>query len=144
MSTQIIEMFKQSNSRMNSIMKDKTADLDRIGVAQREFEGEIKLINAVVSAYGIMSKNARAKDGLNRMNILDDTTAIDLGLGDPEIDKVKCPMRDGTLILRQECLDYSGQADHMDECKGCEIGQATKRLLCPVPIQFGEYGEQSV
>jgi hypothetical protein len=113
---------------MKKLMEGKgTLNLDVIASAQREFEGQIKLINAVVSAYGISSKNKRALTGLQRMNLMDDTTAIDLMLGDPEVDKVKCPEQD-TLITRQECLDYSGS--HSD-CAGCEIGTATKRKLLP-------------
>jgi len=100
--------------------------LEQISSAQREFEGQIKLINAVVSAYGIASKNKRAMTGLERMNLMDDTTAIDLMLGDPEVDKVKCSEHDD-LITRQECLDYSGK--HYEECKGCEVGLATKNKL---------------
>jgi hypothetical protein len=112
---------------MEKLMGSRDVDYKKIAHAQREFEGQIKLINAVVSAYGISSKNKRALAGLQRMNLMDDTTAIDLMLGDPEIDKVKCPEQE-TLITRQECLDYSGS--HPD-CAGCEIGIATKRKLLP-------------
>jgi hypothetical protein len=122
---QITQMFMESNARMKKIMKGGFR-LDEIASAQREFEGQIKLINAVVSAFGIASKNKRALDGLNKMNLMDDSTAIDLLLGDPEVDKVKCPEHDD-LITRAECLDYSGS--HSDECLGCEIGQATKNKL---------------
>lgn len=65
---------------------------------------------------------------LENKNMFDEATAIDLGLGDPEVDKVKCPERDD-LITRAECLDYSGS--HMDDCSGCEIGKATKAKLLP-------------
>ena len=113
---------------MKKLMEGKgTVNLDVIASAQREFEGQIKLINAVVSAYGISSKNKRALTGLQRMNLMDDTTAVDLMLGDPEADKVKCPEQE-SLITRQECLDYSGT--HPD-CSDCEIGIATKRKLLP-------------
>jgi len=126
---QIIQMFKDSNTRMNQLMDGKTLSrLDVIAAAQREFEGQIKLINAVVSAYGISSKNKRALKGLEKMNIMDDTTAIDLMLGDPEIDKVKCPIQE-KIICRHDCLDYSGS--HFDDCQGCEIGRATKEKLLP-------------
>jgi len=127
---QITQMFMESNNRMKQIMKG-VFRLDEIAAAQREFEGQIKLINAVVSAYGIASKNKRALTGLERMNLMDGTTAIDLMLGDPEVDKVKCPLQPD-LITRQECLDYAGS--HYEECKGCEIGLATYRLLTP-PVQ---------
>jgi hypothetical protein len=125
---QITQMFQESNTRMKQIMKGEFK-LEQVSSAQREFEGQIKLINAVVSAFGIASKNKRAMTGLERMNLMDETTAIDLMLGDPEVDKVKCPEHDD-LITRSECLDYSGS--HSDECSGCEIGIATKDKLIPV------------
>ena len=121
-------MFMESNTRMKQIMKGDFR-LDQISAAQREFEGQIKLINAVVSAFGIAAKNKRALVGLDRMNLMDDSTAIDLLLGFPDDDKVKCP--DRGLIPRAECLDHSGYPKHCDECDGCEIGKATKDKLLP-------------
>ena len=59
---QITQMFQESNARMKSIMKG-SFKLDEIAAAQREFEGQIKLINAVVSAFGIASKKKRALVG---------------------------------------------------------------------------------
>ena len=122
---QIVQMFKESNSRMQKIMKGNFV-VDEVTSAQREFEGQIKLVNAVVNAFGIASKNKRAMKGLERMNIMDPSTAVDLMLGDPEVDKVKCPIKDG-LITRSDCLDYSG--DHFEDCKNCDIGSETKRVL---------------
>ena len=124
---QVIQMFKESNTRMKQIMKGEFQP-DSIVSAQREFEGQIKLVNAVVNAFGIASKNKRAMKGLERMNIMDQTTSVDLMLGDPEVDKVKCPLND-KLITRSECLDYSG--GHFDDCTGCEVGNETKRILLP-------------
>lgn len=124
---QVIHMFKESNSRMKKIMTgDFRAEV--ISAAQREFEGQIKLLNAVISAFAIQSKNRRVMDGLNKMNLMDDNSAIDLCLGDPNMDKVKCPYHEN-LITRSECLDYSGH--HYDDCKGCEIGRAVKDVLLP-------------
>ena len=123
---QITQMFMESNNRMKKIMKGGFR-LDEMSAAQREFEGQIKLINSVVSAFGIASKNKRALVGLKNMNLMEDDTAVDLLLGDPEVDKVKCPEL-GKLITRAECLDYSG--DHHEECSGCEIGATTKERLC--------------
>ena len=125
---QIVQMFMESNSRMKKIINGGL-HLDQVAALTREFEGQIKLFNAVVSAYSITSKNQRTMKGLNRMNIMDETTAVDLMLGDPEVDKVKCPLQDH-LITRSECLDYSGHHS-LDDCKGCEIGKATKDLLLP-------------
>lgn len=88
-----------------------------------------KYCNLVIQAYAVSSKNKRAMAGLEKMNLIDDTTAIDLMLGDPEVDKAKCPLKDN-LITRAECLDYSGT--HYDDCVGCEIGKATKDKLIPI------------
>ncbi len=118
-------MFMESNNRMKKIMKGDFK-LEEITAAQREFEGQIKLLNAVVSAFGIASKNKRAMAGLEKMNLMDDTTAVDLMLGDPEVDKVKCPV-ENKIMSRADCLDYSGS--HYTECKGCEIGLKTKEML---------------
>jgi len=126
-------MFQESNLRMKRLMNALESgvklDMDIVAAAQREFEGQIKTINATVSMYAVMSKNKRAIAGLDKMNIMDDTTAIDLMLGDPESDKVKCPLQDN-LITRAECLDYSGSHGE-DDCHGCEIGRATKAKLLP-------------
>lgn len=120
-------MFKDSNDRMKRIMSGKYVpdDMDR---AQREAEIMVKNCNIVMGFYQTAAKNARTMKGLDKMNLMDDTTAIDLMLGDPEVDKVKCPLQDN-LITRSECLDYSGS--HYDECSGCEIGAATKNKLLP-------------
>lgn len=105
--------------------KAHTFSMEELSAAQREFEGQIKLINAVVSAFGIASKNKRTLSGLERMNIMDDTTAVDLGLPAPEEDKVKCPQFG--MITRADCLDKSGTNEHYEECKGCEIGISSRR-----------------
>lgn len=124
---QITLMFMESNKRMKVILKGGFK-YEEIAAAQREFEGQIKLINSVVSAFGIASKNKRAMSGLKNMNLIDENTAIDLLLGDQENDKVKCHEMDH-LITKAECLDYSG--NHHEICSGCEIGIAVKDALCP-------------
>jgi hypothetical protein len=130
--TQLSQMFKDSNLRMKKLMaaleSGVKVDMEVIAAAQREFEGRVKTINSTVSMYAVMSKNRRAAAGIERMNLMDDTTAIDLMLGDPETDKVKCPLHDD-LITRAECLDYSGS--NGDDCRGCEVGRATKAKLLP-------------
>ena len=124
-------MWMESNIIMKRLLKaiegtDKP-DMEVVAAAYRGFEAQVKLINAHVAMFSIKSKNDRALRAFERMNLMDETTAIDLMLGDPEVDKVKCPIH-VNLITRSECLDYSGH--HFDDCSGCEIGTATKdRLL---------------
>jgi hypothetical protein len=129
---QIIQLFQDSNTRMKRLMKAiegaNKPDMEVIAAAQRECEAQLKGFNVVASLYSVASKNKRAMAGVDRMGLMDDTTTIDFMLGDPEVDKVKCPYHDN-LITRAECLDYSGH--HYDECSGCETGKATKDKLLP-------------
>ena len=138
---QIVTLFQNSNERMKRLMKSiegtKKPDMEVVAAAQRECEIQIKTFNAIASFYGTASKNERTKGGMDRimgglekMNIMDEQVAIDMGLNDPELDKVKCPEHEH-LITRAECLDYSGS--HYEQCSGCEIGKVTKDKLCPKP-----------
>ena len=132
---QNVKMFMESNKRMEKLMKTvegKTkldeSEMTAIDKAQREYEGQIKHINSVIAFFGIDSKNKRTRVAMERMNLIDETTAVDLMLGDPEVDKVRCPEHN-ELITRAECLDHSGS--HVDDCSGCEIGKATRNKLLP-------------
>ncbi|MFH1999108.1 MAG: hypothetical protein ABIK28_05465 [Planctomycetota bacterium] len=111
---------------MRSLEGVNKPDMAVIAAAQRDAEVQLKTINAVASLFSVASKNRRMMLTLDRQGVMDETTAIDFMLGDPEIDKVKCPEHDN-LITRSECLDYSGH--HHEECSGCEIGVATKDKL---------------
>lgn len=112
---QIVKMFEESNARITKIMSGRY-NREQIQDACREFQTQVKLVNSVISWYGITSKNKRGAVAMEKMNLLDDHTAIDLGVL-PDNDKIKCPDND-TLILRSECLDYSGS--HNDSCSGCD------------------------
>lgn len=123
---QITAMFKESNSRMKKIMSGEYNG-DQIMAAQREFEGQIKLANAVIQAYAVAAKNRRALAGLEKMNIMDEHTAIDLGLGDVEVDRIKCPEKG--IMMRQDCLDFSSRPENYENCKECEHFATTRRLI---------------
>jgi hypothetical protein len=113
---------------MRSLEGVDKPDMAVIAAAQRDAEVQLKTINAVASLFAVASKNKRMMVTLDRQGVMDESTAIDFMLGDPEVDKVKCPCHDD-LITRAECLDYSGH--HFEDCSGCEIGKATKDKLLP-------------
>lgn len=96
---------------------------------QREAEIQIKTVNVVIQAYAVTSKNKRTITGLEKMNLLDENTAVDLGLGDLEVDKIKCPEKG--IIIRRECLDFSGKKANYETCKECDHFATTRRLLLP-------------
>jgi len=86
-----------------------------------------KMIGQQIQEANLAIQNRKAYRILKQKNIVDETTAIQVE-GDKENDKVKCPVQ-GKLITRAECLDYSGESEHMEECSGCEIGIENKKLL---------------
>lgn len=129
MSSQIVKMFEESNRRLKAIMSGKYK-AENIAAEQREFEGQIKLLNAVVSAYAVTSKNARAMKDMQKMNLLSSSSAIDI-LANYEDEKVCCPEQGDKLITRKECLDYSGDNENIDQCQNCENFGITRRLLLP-------------
>lgn len=135
---QLVQMFEDSNSRMKSIMKQtKKYSPEELSQAQREFEAQIKLLNAVISAHGIASKNKRAMVSMERMNLMDESTAIDFLECGREEDKVKCPNLHNP-ITRAECLDRSGSSTHYEECLKCDIGKASRRLCNVTELSKGE------
>jgi len=114
-------MKKVTNPKLN-------IDIEIIREAQREAGIQIKHLNAAISYYSVQSKNARMKKGMQNMNIIDDTSAVDAVFCCSDNEKVKCPLKT-ELITRDECLDTSGS--NGNECNGCEIGKRTKEKLLP-------------
>lgn len=126
---QLVQMFKNSNERMKQIVSGRF-NPETIDKAQREAEIQNRMMNQVVQIFAITEKNKRAWGAMKKMNLIDDTTAVDLCLGSPEVDKVVCPYHDNP-ITRSECLDDSGKAENMERCQGCETGAESKRMLLP-------------
>lgn len=72
----IFSMINESNKRMMELAnKENNYDPTRIANAQREFESQIALIDVIVHAYGIASKNKRARVNQEDREI-DNTVAI--------------------------------------------------------------------
>lgn len=126
---QITKMMMDSNKMLSDA--DKAEGLEnKLKIKIDILNVQVKILNSVVQMHTSEAKNKRAMRNFERMNLMDGTTAIDLLLGDPEVDKVKCPLF-GKIITRAECLDLSGTAENVDHCSKCEIGIATKERLLP-------------
>lgn len=125
---QIVKIFQDSNKLLNQVMQNKF-DEKQINAALRLFDVQIKSANVVIQAYAVSSKYQRTIKGLERMNIMDDTVAIDLGLGDPALDKVKCQLKEGEIIYRTECLELNGEEKNYPTCRACVNKGVTARML---------------
>lgn len=127
---QLVYILNESNDRYQQLKRGtygKTLEILR--ELRSESQLQVKTIGTMIHLHSVGVKAKQLEKQMDRINVLDDSTAIEIPLGDPEVDKVKCPEHDD-LITRSECLDYSGA--HHDECSGCEIGRATKEKLIPV------------
>lgn len=125
---QFVKMMQDSNRRMETMMKAITSgtEYDRQAMEQaaREYEDQIKQFNMMFPYLNVMLGKGKGASALKKMNIMDETTAIDTGVS-AEDGKVNCPIRG--LISAKECLDISGTHD---ECPtGCEIGKEVKQTL---------------
>ena len=81
-------------------------------------------INCNKASKGILAHNIIGK------NIVSDDTAIDMDAVRIE-EKIKCPEKGGNLINRDECLDYSGDSDHVSACQKCKHFKITRKRICP-------------
>ncbi len=118
-------MFEESNARLKKIMKGDYSR-DQVADAYREFAGQTKLLAVLATIHAVESKNRRVIARLAGKNLMDEHTAINLGLPVGE-GYVVCAQQDGRTVTKEECLDYSGS--HVDECRGCEAGRAVRSAL---------------
>lgn len=68
---------------------------------------------------------------LLKTNLIGNGTAIDLSLEEIEEEKILCPLNDA-FMTRAECLDFSGEEQHFDDCIKCDVGLENKKLMVPV------------
>lgn len=82
------------------------------------------------AAFGHPDGGKSYRDAVERKGLHDPTEALASLPHEIEYGIVICPLSK-SQITRGECLDYSGEEGHYEDCKGCEIGLANKKLLTP-------------
>jgi hypothetical protein len=65
---------------------------------------------------------------MDSMNILSDNVAVDV-ISSGKIEMVKCPEQGGTVIDREECLDFSGTSENIDRCQKCDQFIVTRKYI---------------
>ena len=78
---------------------------------------------ALTGKYGKKRTKQLFDDG-----IIGNGTVVDLSLEEIEEEKILCPFND-THLTRAECLDFSGQEQHFEDCVKCNVGLENKKLL---------------
>lgn len=85
---------------------------------------------ALTLKYG--AKGTKLIASFTEINLIGDGSAIDTDTYIAEVEKIKCPQKEGELIERQECLDFSGEEKRYDDCRGCNHFAPTRRLILGV------------
>ena len=73
------------------------------------------------------SHGKKIKDAISKSNLISDGECIDMQ-DDVEVESILCPDMD-KAITRAECLDYSGDHQHMDDCQSCGNFVVTRERL---------------
>ena len=122
------KIYQDALALLDQVMKNKFDDR-QIRAALPLLNILVKQENVIISAHAVAFKYQKTIKNLEKMNIIDTSTAIDLGLGDPGLDKVKCPLKSGELIYRSECLDLNGEAENAFCCRTCDNKGITARKM---------------
>lgn len=114
--------------RLLSLLDHKKITLDELH-GRIEVYGQIeRRAKLMINAYSLALKNGKLLGRIVKSNIIGDMAAIDIG-DDYQLEKVKCSLEEGKIIIRQECLDLSGQKKNYDVCKECASFIITRQLL---------------
>lgn len=90
-----------------------------------------KRVNHMIQINALAAKEGKSGKSYGRMlnaNIIGDG-AIQIENQDAEV--VKCSEQGGKCISRNDCLDYSGAALHIDNCQSCDQFSITRKQVCP-------------
>jgi len=88
--------------------------------------GSLIQIAALQSKEG---KNGKTYSRFIAMNIISDGDAIVIKCAESTM--IKCSSKGDLLMSREACLDYSGDARHIETCQHCEQFAKTRKQLCP-------------
>lgn len=89
--------------------------------------------NIRIAMFGYPNGGRPFLNSLERKGISNETEVIPFLPAEIEHQRVLCPISHMEMT-RGECLERSGEEQHYEDCKGCEIGSHVKKLLTP-PIQ---------
>jgi hypothetical protein len=94
------------------------------------FNQTAKRINQMIQIASLSLKEGKSNKIVRRLvdaNIIGERQAI--VIRDAVEEQVKCPEQGGKLIFREECLDFSGEENHIDACQHCHQFSITRKAL---------------
>jgi hypothetical protein len=113
----------------------KTITEEEFWIYMETYRHELKAGNALLSAYIHAEKSQKLFRTFKNIGLIGENGVIDIG-EDFEMEKVRCELEGKKILIRQECLDLSGEKKNYDICKECIHYEITRRLLLP------DYGQR--
>lgn len=105
-------------------------DKETAALALKAYSESGKRVDQLLKCYSMVISHGKAARQIVAKNIVSEGTAIDMGMDQIE-EKFKCPAKGDILTNRSDCLDYSGDLEHIDRCQNCEHFATTRRQVCP-------------
>lgn len=93
-------------------------------VSPESYFAQLAGINQIERQQGIILKTVKLSEKMRAP--LSAIAGIKM-IGDLETEEIKCPGLSGKMIMRSECLDFSGE-EKFKQCL-CKVGKETQELL---------------
>ena len=125
----VIETEYQEIRQITKGILAGTIDKETAALALKAYSESGKRVDQLLKCYSMVISHGKAARQIVAKNIISEGTAIDMGLNQIE-EKFKCPAKGDLLMNREDCLDYSGEEQHIDFCQQCPQFVTTRRQEC--------------
>lgn len=123
-------LLEQEIKELRKLRKDYMAGK----VSQDDLYGQLSIYSQIEKrAKQILQAHALAArfgkpvyNKLSNSNLIGNGSCIEVE--DVESEMVECPDQ-GKFITREQCLGFSGEKEHMEDCLSCEHYKQTRNLL---------------
>lgn len=113
---------------MNKRIMAGTITPDEVKMRISIYQETEKRAKMMLQAFTLSAKHGkRATSSITSSNLIGDGAMIDIG-ADQEDETISCPDLEKT-ITRHECLDYSGDSKHTEDCQSCPNFSITRKVL---------------
>ena len=124
----LLEQEIKELRQMNKQIMDGSIKPDEVSQRIAVYTQTEKRAKMMLQAFALQAKHGkRAMNPITSKDLIGDGSVIDMNT-DVETDVVSCPDLERN-ITRHECLDYSGDKEHVASCISCKNFNTTRRLL---------------
>lgn len=109
-------------------VKEGVLPLEKIEVMVRIYGQISKRVDQMLQIAKISQGDIQKEKTWKKMvelNIISDSDAIAI----EGHTVIKCPEMGGRLITREDCLDFSGDSKHIDDCQNCKQFTITRKYI---------------